>query len=101
MTVSLYEAGQGPEQIIQAFPHLPPFHVDRALYFHAEGIDVISTQTAGRLGTSDDDQIACAAAQKRVLVTFNIRHFPLTNTIPVFCWAKTAILNILTKSPAH
>ena len=32
--VSLYDAGQGPEQIIQAFPHLTPFHVDRALYFH-------------------------------------------------------------------
>jgi len=34
--VSLYDAGQGPEQILQAFAHLTPFHIDRALHFHLD-----------------------------------------------------------------
>lgn len=35
------------------------------------GYDVVTTIDAGRSGTSDDDQLRFAAAERRVLVTFD------------------------------
>lgn len=35
------------------------------------GVDILSAQEAGRCGYSDQDQLAFAAAQQRVLVTFD------------------------------
>lgn len=39
------------------------------------GVDAISTPEAGRLGESDESQLSWAAADQRVLVTFNVAHF--------------------------
>jgi len=39
------------------------------------GWDAVSTPEAGRLGESDESQLAWAAGQGRVLVTFNVAHF--------------------------
>jgi len=39
------------------------------------GMDVLSTQSAQMLGADDDEQIAFAARERRVFLTFNIRHF--------------------------
>ncbi len=39
------------------------------------GLDALSTPEARRLGESDNAQLAFAAGQGRVLVTFNVAHF--------------------------
>lgn len=39
------------------------------------GGDAVSTPEAGRLGESDESQLAWAAREGRVLVTFNVAHF--------------------------
>ena len=39
------------------------------------GLDAVSTPEAGRLGESDKSQLAWAAGEGRVLVTFNVAHF--------------------------
>jgi len=39
------------------------------------GLDVLSTPEAGRRGESDDSQLAFAAGEGRVLLTFNVAHF--------------------------
>jgi predicted nuclease of predicted toxin-antitoxin system len=39
------------------------------------GIDCLSTREAGNLGISDADQLAFAASQERVLLTFNVKDF--------------------------
>jgi hypothetical protein len=38
-------------------------------------LDAISSPESGRLGESDDLQLAWAAGEGRVLVTFNVAHF--------------------------
>lgn len=38
-------------------------------------VDVLSTPEAGRRGESDESQLAWAATEGRVLVTFNVAHF--------------------------
>jgi hypothetical protein len=39
------------------------------------GYDAVSTPEAGRIGESDDSQLAWAASQGYVLVSFNVGHF--------------------------
>lgn len=39
------------------------------------GLDAIGTPETGRLGESDESQLAWAAGQGRVLITFNVAHF--------------------------
>jgi hypothetical protein len=39
------------------------------------GVDAISTPETGRRGQSDESQLAWAAAEGRVLITFNVAHF--------------------------
>ena len=39
------------------------------------GLDAVSTPEAGRLGEPDESQLAWAAVEGRVLVTFNVAHF--------------------------
>ena len=39
------------------------------------GVDAVSTPEAGRLGESDESQLAFAAGEGRSLVTFNVAHF--------------------------
>jgi hypothetical protein len=39
------------------------------------GLDAVSTPEAGRLGASDESQLAWAAGEGRVLLTFNVAHF--------------------------
>ncbi len=39
------------------------------------GLDAVSTPEAGRLGESDESQLAYAANEERILVTFNVAHF--------------------------
>ncbi|HEY5311185.1 MAG TPA: DUF5615 family PIN-like protein [Pirellulales bacterium] len=39
------------------------------------GLDAVNTSEAGRLGESDESQLAYAARHGRVLVTFNVAHF--------------------------
>lgn len=59
----------------------PAFFTDEDLYasvavaLRKSGFDAVSTPDADRLGESDDSQLAWAAAQDRVLVTFNVAHF--------------------------
>ena len=55
----------------------PAFFTDEDIYaavavaLRKAGLDAVSTPEAGRLGESDDSQLAWAADQGRVLVTFN------------------------------
>jgi hypothetical protein len=57
------------------------FFTDEDLYANAaailrsSGFDAISTPEAGRLGSIDEDQLAWAAGEARVLVTFNVADF--------------------------
>ncbi len=46
-----------------------------ALVLRKASCDAVSTPEAGRLGESDESQLAWAASQGRVLVTFNVAHF--------------------------
>ena len=39
------------------------------------GLDAVSTPEAGRLGESDESQLAYAASEGRVLLSFNVDHF--------------------------
>jgi predicted nuclease of predicted toxin-antitoxin system len=39
------------------------------------GLDALSTPETGRRGQSDEAQLAYAAGERRVLVTFNVAHF--------------------------
>ncbi len=39
------------------------------------GVDAVSTPETGRRGQSDESQLAWAAAEGRVFVTFNVAHF--------------------------
>lgn len=41
----------------------------------ANGIDVLTTREAGRLGRPDDDQLAFATSQGRVVYTANVGDF--------------------------
>ncbi len=41
------------------------------------GIDVLTAQDAGRCGFSDPDQLACALAEDRVVVTFDTDYLAL------------------------
>lgn len=41
----------------------------------ARGVDLVTTGEAGRLGTSDDDQLAFAAHEERAIYTFNAGDF--------------------------
>ena len=54
--------------------HMPPPVAD-GLRLH--GIDVLTTQDAGRCGESDPDQLAFATAQNRVMVTFDSDYLAL------------------------
>jgi len=59
----------------------PRFFTDEDVYsgvavgLRKAGLDAISTPEAGRLGESDESQLAWAAQERRVLVTFNVAHF--------------------------
>jgi hypothetical protein len=59
----------------------PAFFTDEDVYaavaagLRNAGLDAISAPEAGRLGQSDESQLAWAADQGRVLVTFNVAHF--------------------------
>lgn len=59
----------------------PTFFTDEDVYaavaagLRKAGLDAVSTPEAGRLGESDESQLAWAAGQGRVLVTFNVAHF--------------------------
>jgi len=58
----------------------PRFFTDEDVYsgvavgLRKAGLDAISTPEAGRLGESDESQLAWAAQERRVLVTFNVAH---------------------------
>jgi hypothetical protein len=39
------------------------------------GVDVLTTQAAGKIGVSDLEQLNFAAASSRTLFSYNIRHF--------------------------
>lgn len=59
----------------------PRFFTDEDVYsgvaagLRKAGLDAMSTPEAGRLGESDELQLAWAAHEGRVLVTFNVAHF--------------------------
>src|SRR5437868_593060 len=46
-----------------------------AIALRRAGFDAVSTPDSGRLGESDASQLAWAASQGRVVVTFNVAHF--------------------------
>jgi hypothetical protein len=48
---------------------------DVAAALRGSGFDAISTPETGRLGSSDEEQLAWAAGEVRVLVTFNVGDF--------------------------
>lgn len=60
---------------------LPRFLTDEDVYaavapaLRNRGLDAISTPDTKRLGLSDESQLAFAANEGRVLVTFNVAHF--------------------------
>lgn len=41
----------------------------------ARGVDILTTAEAGRLGTSDSEQLTFAAEQTRAIYTFNVSDF--------------------------
>lgn len=41
----------------------------------SRGIDCLTTQAAGNLGRSDEEQLAFATSQKRVIITFDRKDF--------------------------
>lgn len=59
----------------------PTFFTDEDVYaavaigLRKAGLDAVSTPEAGRLGESDESQLAFAASAGRVLLTFNVAHF--------------------------
>lgn len=50
-------------------------HQDLALILRKFGYDAITTREAGQVGASDEQQLAYATSQGRVLVTFNTKDF--------------------------
>ena len=60
---------------------VPRFFTDEDVYaavasaLRKHGFDATSTPEVDRLGESDESQIAHAASEGRVLVTFNVAHF--------------------------
>lgn len=60
---------------------VPRFFTDEDVYaavasaLRKHGFDATSTPEVARLGESDESQIAHAASEGRVLVTFNVAHF--------------------------
>lgn len=44
------------------------------------GLGAVSTPETGRLGESDESQLAWAAGQGRVLITFNVAHFSVIHS---------------------
>ena len=42
---------------------------------HNRGVDVISTATAGQISQADEDQLAWALRDRRVIYSFNVRDF--------------------------
>lgn len=59
----------------------PAFFTDEDVYaavapaLRKAGLDALSSPEAGRLGQSDESQLAFAAGGGRVLVSFNVAHF--------------------------
>lgn len=59
----------------------PRFFTDEDIYavvapaLRQAGFDAVSTPESGRMGETDELQLAWAAEQGRVLVTFNVAHF--------------------------
>ena len=59
----------------------PALHLDEnvdpeiARRLRADGYDIVTTQQAGRKGAADEDQLAYAASQDRVLFTHDIQDF--------------------------
>jgi predicted nuclease of predicted toxin-antitoxin system len=59
----------------------PRFFTDEDIYaavapaLRKAGLDAVGTPETGRRGESDDSQLAFAAREGRVLVTFNVAHF--------------------------
>lgn len=64
----------------------PRFYLDEhqshalAAGLRAHGIDVLMAVETGRLGFSDEDQLAFATAEGRVLVTFDVDYLALHAT---------------------
>lgn len=54
--------------------HLPPL---LAQMLQERGIDCLTTQATGNVGRTDEEQLVYAAAEKRVLLTFNRKDFLL------------------------
>jgi hypothetical protein len=52
--------------------HIP---VVLAPFLRAHGVDCLTVRDAGYLGISDEEQLTIAAAERRVLVSFNCRDF--------------------------
>ena len=52
--------------------NLPP---TLAVVLRSRGYDVVSAHEVGMRGKTDEEQLEYAAAQGRVLLTFNARHF--------------------------
>jgi len=46
-----------------------------AIALRKSGLDAVSTPEVGRLGESDESQLAWASENGRVLITFNVAHF--------------------------
>jgi Domain of unknown function (DUF5615) len=46
-----------------------------AVALRRAGFDAVSTPESGRLGETDDSQLAWAFGERRSLVTFNVAHF--------------------------
>ena len=65
----------------------PRFMTDEDVYaavapaLRHNGLDAVSTPEAGRLGQSDESQLAYAADEARVLVTFNVAHFAAMHSL--------------------
>ncbi len=64
----------------------PAFFTDEDMYaavapaLRKAGLDALSSPESGRLGQSDESQLAFAADQGRVPVTFNVAHFVALHT---------------------
>jgi hypothetical protein len=66
---------------------VPRFFTDEDVYaavapaLRRAGIDAVSAPEVARLGQSDQSQLEWAAAEGRVLVTFNVAHFASLHTL--------------------
>lgn len=50
--------------------------IDLAIVLRQYGYDVITVKDTGMLGQGDEEQLSLAASQGRVLLSFNVKHFP-------------------------